>query len=53
MLQSLTGYVYERRRGLAKAAGVAGAFYLIGYHVKERLEEIREKVTQERAAQER
>jgi peroxin-3 len=53
MLQPLTGYVYERRHGLTKAAGVAGAFYLIGYYVKDRLEEIRDKVNEQRAARER
>jgi peroxin-3 len=36
--------------GLAKTAGVIGGAYLIGRYVVERLEEVKEKVMQERLA---
>jgi len=50
MIQSVKDYLYERRRGLAKTAGVIGGTYLIGKYVVERLEEVKEKVMQERLA---
>jgi hypothetical protein len=53
MLQSLAGYAYERRRGLAKTCGVVGGVYLVGRYVVNRLEEVRDKVIQERVARDR
>ncbi|KAI0061109.1 hypothetical protein BV25DRAFT_1917083 [Artomyces pyxidatus] len=52
MLNSVTNYFYERRRGFVKAAGVAGGVYLVGRYVGERLRDMRDKVVQERAARE-
>lgn len=53
MLQSLTNYIYDRRRGLAKTIGVFGGTYLVGRYVSERLEEVKERVMQERLARDR
>jgi peroxin-3 len=50
MIHSARNYLYDRRRGLAKTAGVVGGAYLIGRYVVERLEEVREKVMLERVA---
>ncbi|THH21389.1 hypothetical protein EW146_g136 [Bondarzewia mesenterica] len=48
MFKSLTGFVYERRRTL----GVLGGAYLVGRYVLDRLEDVRERVMQERSARE-
>lgn len=53
MLQSLTGYVYEHRRGLVKTGGIVGGLYLVGRYVADRVEEVRDKVTQERIARDK
>lgn len=53
MFESIGKYFYDRRRGFAKAAGFFGGAYLIGRYVLDRLEEIRERVMQERAAREK
>ncbi|EJD42092.1 Peroxin-3 [Auricularia subglabra TFB-10046 SS5] len=50
MFPSIRRYVYDRRRGLALTAGVVGSVYLLGRYVVARLEEIRDKVLQDRAA---
>ncbi|KZV95819.1 hypothetical protein EXIGLDRAFT_834094 [Exidia glandulosa HHB12029] len=50
MLASIRKFVYDRRRGLALTAGIAGSVYLAGRYVLARLEEIRDKVMQDRAA---
>jgi peroxin-3 len=51
--KSIRDYVYDRRRGLATALGLAGGIYLLGQYVGGRLEEIRDKVIQDRAAREK
>jgi len=45
--------VYDRRKGLAKFAGVVGGAYLAGHYAIQRLEEVREKVVQERTAKDK
>ncbi|KAI0049914.1 hypothetical protein FA95DRAFT_1488242 [Auriscalpium vulgare] len=52
MLNSVTNFFYERRRGFAKAAGVSGGVYLVGRYVSSRLKDVRDRVVQERAARE-
>ncbi|EJD01903.1 uncharacterized protein FOMMEDRAFT_147078 [Fomitiporia mediterranea MF3/22] len=46
MFNRIRNYFYERRRTLWTAAGVAGAFYLAGKYVTERLEDMREQAMQ-------
>lgn len=53
MIQALSSYFYDRRRGLAKTAGMVGGVYLVGRYVRDRLEEVKDKVTQERLARDR
>jgi len=50
MINSVKNYIYDHRRGLAKTVGVVGGTYLVGRYVIERLEEVKEKVMQERLA---
>ena len=53
MFESLRRYVWERRRGLATTAGFLGGLYIFGQYVFRRLDEMRDKVMQERAAREK
>lgn len=53
MFVNIRDYLYQRRRGLATAAGVVGAVYLAGRYILERLEEVREQVVQEKTAREK
>ncbi|KII91963.1 hypothetical protein PLICRDRAFT_173744 [Plicaturopsis crispa FD-325 SS-3] len=50
MLKSVKTYVYDRRGGLAKTTGVVAGAYLVGRYVVERLEEVKEKVMEDRIA---
>ncbi|KAI5829366.1 hypothetical protein K523DRAFT_416812 [Schizophyllum commune Tattone D] len=52
MLDSVKKYVYERRRGLVKAAAIVGGAYLVRGYVGERLEEVKTRLEQQRAAEE-
>lgn len=52
MLSSIGRYVYDRRRGLLKSAGVVTSLYLAGKYVVQRLEEVKEAVLTERTAKE-
>lgn len=53
MFTSIRRYLWERRRGFATTAGFLGGLYLFGQYVFHRLDEMREKVMQERAAKEK
>jgi peroxin-3 len=53
MLKSVKTYLYDRRKGLSKAAGFAGGAYLVGRYISERLEEVKERVAQERLARDK
>lgn len=53
MLFGLPEYLYERRTGLKRAAGYVGGVYLVGRYVVERLDEIREKVVEDRTARDK
>ncbi|KAG8933352.1 peroxin [Tulasnella sp. 418] len=52
VFQSFRKLVYERRRGIATFAGFAGGLYLAGRYALRRLEEVREKFIQDKAAKE-
>ena len=51
-MPSLNGRVDDRRHTLAKTGAIAGGIYLAGRYVADRLEEVRDKVMQERMARE-
>jgi peroxin-3 len=53
MIQTVSNYFYDRRRGLTKTAGILGGAYLVGRYVRDRLEEVKDKVMQERLARDR
>lgn len=50
MFTSIKGYLFDRRRTLAKTAGVVGGLYLVGRYILQRIEEVRDKVIQDRLA---
>lgn len=50
MFESIRGYLYGRRRTLAKTAGLLGGLYLLARYIMQRIEEVREKVIQDRLA---
>ena len=52
MLDSVKKYVYERRGGLVKTAAIVGGAYLVRGYVGERLEEVKTRLEQQRAAEE-
>lgn len=41
MFERIRNFFYERRRGFATAAGVAGTVYMVGRYISERIEEMR------------
>ena len=52
-LKSIRTWIWDRRRGLLTTAGFLGGFYLLSQYVWLRLEEIRDKVMQDRSAKEK
>jgi peroxin-3 len=53
MFSAVGNYIYDRRRGLFKTAGVVGTLYIAGKYVLQRLEEVKEAVLTERNAKEK
>lgn len=53
MLDSVKGYIYERRNGITTAVTFVGGFYLAKHYIQDRLDEVKVKLEQERAAQDR
>lgn len=53
MLNSVSNYFYERRGGLARFTGYSATVYAVGTYVKERLQEVKDKVLLERKAREK
>ncbi len=53
MFQTLTNYFNAQRPRVARAAGYAGAVYLVGRYVGERLEEVRNRLLHDRMAREK
>ncbi|KAI9433011.1 Peroxin-3 [Lactarius indigo] len=52
MLNSVTNYVYERRKRLARTAGVVGGLYLVGRYAMGRIADMGDRVREERLARE-
>ncbi|TFK31913.1 Peroxin-3-domain-containing protein [Crucibulum laeve] len=50
MLESVKTYIYDRRNGLSKTAGVVGGLYVAKRYISDRLEEVKDKMEQERSA---
>lgn len=46
-------YVYDRRNGISKTVGFVGGMYLARGYVRERLDEAKVKMEEERVARER
>ena len=53
MLESVRGYIYEHRSGLTTAVTFVGGFYLAKHYIQDRLDEVKVKLEQERATQDR
>ncbi|KAF8273684.1 Peroxin-3 [Lactarius quietus] len=52
MLTSVTNYVYERRKRLARVAGVVGGLYLVGRYASARIADMGDRVREERLSRE-
>ncbi|KAI9459206.1 Peroxin-3 [Lactarius psammicola] len=52
MLNSVTNYVYERRKRLARTAGVVGGLYFVGRYALARISDMGDRVREERLARE-
>ncbi|KAF8876836.1 Peroxin-3-domain-containing protein [Infundibulicybe gibba] len=50
MLHSIKTYIHDRRSGLSKVAGLAGGLYVVRGYVKDRLEEVKDRLEEERVA---
>ncbi|KAG6902355.1 hypothetical protein C0995_001152 [Termitomyces sp. Mi166 len=50
MLTSAKNFFYKRRRGLKKAATIIGGVYVVRGYFRNRLEEVKDRLEQERAA---
>lgn len=53
MLDSVSSYLSERRKGFVRSAGVVGGLYLLGQHGVRRVADIRESVLERRVAREK
>ena len=53
MLNSVSNYLYERRAGFVRSAGVAGGLYLVGQYAVARVADMRDNVLEQRAAREK
>lgn len=53
MLTSVTNYVYERRKRLARVAGVVGGLYLVGRYASARISDMGDRVREERLSREK
>ncbi len=53
MISTLKNYVNDRKATAAKAAGFVGGLYIAKRYVTNRLDEVKSRLEQERAARER
>jgi peroxin-3 len=53
MLDSVSNYLSERRKGFVRSAGVAGGLYLVGQYAAARVADMRDTVQERRVAREK
>jgi peroxin-3 len=53
MLDSVSNYLSERRKGFVRSAGVAGGLYLVGQYAAARVADMRDTVQEQRVAREK
>lgn len=53
MLNSVTNYVYERRKQLTRTAGVVGGLYVVGRYALARIADMGDRVREDRLAREK
>jgi len=53
MLDSVSNYLSERRKGFVRSAGVVGGLYLVGQYAATRVADMRDNVLEQRAAREK
>jgi hypothetical protein len=50
MLNSVSNYLYDRRAGFVRSAGVVGGLYLVGQYAAARVADMRDSVLEQRVA---
>jgi peroxin-3 len=53
MLNSVSNYLYERRGGFVRSAGVVGGLYLVGEYAAARVADMRDSVLEKRVARQK
>jgi peroxin-3 len=53
MLDSVSNYLSERRKGFVRSAGVVGGLYLVGQYAASRVADMRDTVLEKRVAREK
>jgi peroxin-3 len=53
MLDSVSNYLSERRKGFVRSAAVVGGLYLVAQHGARRVADLRESVLEKRVAREK
>lgn len=53
MLDSVSNYLSERRKGFVRSAGVVGGLYLVGQYAAARVADMRDSVQEHRVAREK
>ena len=53
MLDSVSNYLSERRKGFVRSAGVVGGLYLVGQYATARVADMRDRVLEQRVAREK
>lgn len=53
MLDSVSNYLSERRKGFIRSAGVVGGLYVVGQYAAARAADMRDSVLEQRVAREK
>lgn len=53
MLDSVSNYLSERRKGFVRSASVVGGLYLVGQYAAARVADMRDNVLEQRVAREK